>query len=168
LPGGLEPIVWIALLQFVGLLAALGGTELIRRRADLQSDRGVERTIELVTGAMIVTTVLFGLATSFWMGALLIIAITGVWESADPVIDAWVNRGLDPRSRATINSLASQANAIGQVAGGPVFGGIALAVSTPAALVIAGLVQLPSMFVLGRRRRMRLDASPTSGATPVQ
>jgi DHA3 family tetracycline resistance protein-like MFS transporter len=149
-------------------VAALGGTELVRRRADLQSDHGVERTIELVTGAMIVTTVLFGLATSFWMGALLIIAITGVWESADPVIDAWVNRGLDPRSRATINSLASQANAIGQVAGGRVFGGIALAASTPAALVIAGLVQLPSMFVLGRRRRMRLGAAPTSGATPVR
>ena len=168
MPGGVEPIVWIALLQFLGLVAAFGVTELIRRRADLQSDHGVERTIELVVGAMIVTTVLFGLASSFWLGAVLIVAMTGVWESADPVVNAWVNRGLDPRSRATINSFSSQANALGQVAGGPVFGGIALAVSTPAALVIAGLVQLPSMFVLGRRRRMRLDVAPTSAADPVQ
>ena len=168
LPGGLKPVVWIAALEFLGLVAALGVTEVIRRRADLQSDRGVERTIELVVGAMIVTTVLFGLVGSFWLGALLIIASIGVWASADPVVDAWVNRGLDPRSRATINSLASQANAIGQVAGGPVFGGIAFVVSTPAALVTAGLVQLPSMFVLGRRRRMRLDGAPTSAAMPTR
>ena len=167
LPSGLEPIVWISALHFIGLLAALGVTELIRRRADLHSDHGVERTIELVVGGMIVTTVLFGVAGSFWLGAGLIIATYAVWEASDPVVDAWVNRGLDPRSRATINSLASQAHAIGEVAGGPTFGGIALAASTPTALVIAGLVQLPSMFVLGRRRRMRLGGEPTSATVPA-
>jgi predicted MFS family arabinose efflux permease len=169
LPGGVEPIVWISGLHFVGLLAALGVTELVRRRADLQSDRGVERTIELVVGAMIVSTVLFGLAGSFWLAAALIVMVTAVWEASEPVIDAWVNRGLDPRSRATINSLASQAHAIGEVTGGPIFGTIALRGSTPAALVAAGLTQLPSMFVLGRRRRLRLIDPPTvasDAATP--
>jgi DHA3 family tetracycline resistance protein-like MFS transporter len=161
LPGGLQPIVWISALHFVGLVAALGVTELVRRRADLQSDHGVERTIELVVGGMIVTTVLFGFAGSFWMAAALLVAVYAVWEAADPVIDAWVNRGLDPRTRATINSLASQAHAIGETAGGPIFGTVALSVSTPAALVAAGLAQLPSMFVLGRRRRIRLADPPT-------
>ena len=165
LPGGLQPIVWISALHFIGIVAALGVTELIRRRADVHTDHGVERTIEFVIGGMIVTTALFGLASSFWLGAALIIAIYAVWEASDPVIDAWVNRGLDPRSRATINSLASQAHAIGEVAGGPVFGGIALGASTPAALVIAGLVQLPSMLVLGRRRRMRLSDEPSAAAS---
>ena len=48
LPAGAPAIVWISGLYFVGLVAAIGVTELVRRRADLHSDRGVERTIELV------------------------------------------------------------------------------------------------------------------------
>ena len=162
LPSGAPAIVWISGLHFVGLVAAIGVTELVRRRADLQSDRGVERTIELVVGAMIVTTVAFGLAGPFWLAAVLIVVVTAVWEASEPVVDAWVNRGLDPRSRATINSLASQAHAVGEVAGGPIFGTIALRASTPTALVAAGIAQLPSMLILGRRRRLRLDDSPPS------
>jgi DHA3 family tetracycline resistance protein-like MFS transporter len=76
-----------------------------------------------------------------------------VWEVSEPVLAAWVNRGLDPRTRATVNSLASQAHAVGEVAGGPTFGAIAVWTSTPTALVCAGLVQVPSVVVLARRRR---------------
>lgn len=160
LPAGAPAIVWISGLNFVGLVAAIGVTELVRRKADLDSDRGVERTIELVVGGMIVTAVAFGLVGSFWLAAVLMVVVTAVWEASEPVVDAWVNRGLDPRSRATINSLASQAGAVGQVAGGPTFGTVALRASTPTALVAAGLAQLPSMFVLGRRRRLRLVDPP--------
>ena len=169
LPSGADPIVWIAGIHFLGYVAALLVTELVRRKADLQSDHGVERTFELVVLGMIVSTVAFAVTGSFWVAAALLVLVEAVWEASEPVVDAWVNRGLDPRSRATINSMASQAHAVGEVGGGPLFGTIALRASTTTALVGAGLAQLPSLLVLGRRRRLRLDGPPTvdSDAAPA-
>jgi DHA3 family tetracycline resistance protein-like MFS transporter len=155
--GNLEPIVWIGMLQAGGLLCAVALTEFVRRRADLDSDHGVERVAEIVVLGMVLAVVAFGLSRSFWGATLAMFAAAAVWEVSEPVLAAWVNRGLDPRTRATVNSLASQAHAIGEVVGGPTFGTIAVRASTPTALVAAALVQLPSLLVLGRRRRLRID-----------
>jgi DHA3 family tetracycline resistance protein-like MFS transporter len=159
--GDVAPVVWIGALEAVGLLCAVGLTEVVRRRADLDSDHGVERTAGLVVIGMVLAVVAFGLSRSFWVAAIALWAAAAVWEVSEPVLDAWVNRGLDPRTRATVNSLASQAHAIGEVAGGPTFGSIAVLTSTPTALVCAGVVQLPSVAVLARRRRINMRITDT-------
>ena len=110
---------------------------------------------------MIVALVTFGLSRSFWFATISLSAAAAVWEVSEPVLAAWVNRGLDPRTRATVNSVASQAHAIGEVAGGPTFGTIAVLTSTPTALVCAGLVQVPSVVVLARRRRTAVRIAGT-------
>jgi DHA3 family tetracycline resistance protein-like MFS transporter len=159
--GNVAPVVWIAALQALGLLCAVGLTEIVRRRADLDSDHGVERTASAVVLGMIVALVAFGLSRSFWFATISLCAAAAVWEVSEPVLAAWVNRGLDPRTRATVNSVASQAHAIGEVAGGPTFGTIAVLTSTPTALVCAGLVQVPSVVVLARRRRTAVRIAGT-------
>ncbi len=58
---------------------------------------------------------------------------------------AWVNQGLDTRVRATVISASSQANALGQILGGPVLGAIGRGISLSAALVSSGLVLAPVM-----------------------
>ena len=154
--GNLAPVVWTGALEAGGLLCAVGLTEIVRRHADIDSDRGVERTAEAVVFGMIVAVVAFGLSRSFWFATIALWSAAAVWEVSEPVLAAWVNRGLDPRTRATVNSLASQAHAVGEVAGGPTFGTIAVLSSTPTALVCAGLVQVPSVVLLARRRRTAL------------
>ena len=124
--GNLAPVVWTGALEAGGLLCAVALTEVVRRRADLDSDRGVERTAGMVVVGMILAVVAFGLSRSFWVAAITLWAGAAVWEVSEPVLAAWVNRGLDPRTRATVNSLASQAHAVGEVAGGPTFGAIAV------------------------------------------
>jgi DHA3 family tetracycline resistance protein-like MFS transporter len=159
--GNVAPVVWIAGLQALGLLCAVALTEIVRRRADLDSDHGVERTASAVVVGMIVAVVAFGLSRSFWFATISLCAAAAVWEVSEPVLAAWVNRGLDPRTRATVNSLASQAHAVGEVAGGPTFGTIAVLTSTPTALVCAGLVQVPSVVLLARRRRTAVRVTGT-------
>ena len=66
-----------------------------------------------------------------------------------PIFDAWINQGLDPQTRATINSMGSQADAIGQAAGGPVLGLIGNA-RCPAALVVSGLLRCPALLLYAR------------------
>jgi DHA3 family tetracycline resistance protein-like MFS transporter len=155
--GDFPPIVWIAGLQAIALICAVLLTELARRRLDLDSDHGVERAAFLVVAGMVVSVVCFGLTNSFWTAAALLWVVAAMWEVSDPVLAAWINRDLDSATRATVNSLASQADGIGQVAGGPLWGGLALLVSVPAALVGAGLAQVPTLVVLGRRRRAHQD-----------
>jgi DHA3 family tetracycline resistance protein-like MFS transporter len=168
--GNFAPVVWTAALEAGGLLCAIALTELVRRRADLESDRGVERTAEAVVLGMIIAVVVFGLSRSFWLATIALWAAAAVWEVSEPVVAAWVNRGLDPRTRATVNSLASQAEAVGQVGGGPTFGSIAVLTSTPTALVCAGLVQLPSVVLLARRRRaaVRIDGTVPADAAAAE
>ena len=73
---------------------------------------------------------------------------------ADPVSAAWLNRNLDSATRATVISMTGQANAIGQVAGGPALGWVGSAVSIRAALLGSALVLTP-MVALYRRMIVR-------------
>ncbi|WP_156415401.1 hypothetical protein [Terrabacter sp. Soil811] len=54
----------------------------------------------------------------------------------------------------------SQANAIGQVTGGPPLGALATRTSIPVALLVAAVVQLPSVLAFLRVRR---TTTPSSG-----
>ena len=72
--GNLAPVVWIGALEARGLLCAVGLTEIVRRRADLDSDRGVERTAKAVVVGMIVAVVAFGLSRSFWFATIALCA----------------------------------------------------------------------------------------------
>jgi hypothetical protein len=70
-----------------------------------------------------------------------------------PLFTAWINQGLDPATRATINSMGGQADAVGQAMAGPVVGGVGRAVSVPWALTLAGLLRLPILFLYLRAIR---------------
>ena len=74
---------------------------------------------------LVASVVVFALTGQFWV-ALAAMWIVGALRSVrDPVFTVWINQGLDPKTRATINSIGGQADAVGQAAGGPVLGAIA-------------------------------------------
>jgi predicted MFS family arabinose efflux permease len=65
-----------------------------------------------------------------------------------------LNRSItDSSVRATVNSIANQADAIGQTAGGPIVGAIGKAVSLPAALFTSALLLVPALGLYGRVAR---------------
>jgi hypothetical protein len=66
----------------------------------------------------------------------------------------WLNQSIgDSSVRATVNSMASQADAIGQTGGGPIVGAVGRAVSLPAALVTSALFVTPALALFGRAVR---------------
>ena len=79
-----------------------------------------------------------------------------------------LNRNLDGSTRATVLSMNSQANAIGQVAGGPPLGALATRTSIPVALVVAAVVQAPTVLAFLRVRRTAGATSSVSGSVPVE
>ncbi|GLY97586.1 hypothetical protein [Actinoplanes sp. NBRC 103695] len=87
---------------------------------------------------------------------------------AAPISNAWLNRNVGSRVRATTLSLASQADAIGQVAGGPPLGLLATRTSIPVAMILAAVVFTPAAWVFARLRPNPTEAAVHKpGVTPV-
>lgn len=138
--GGWDPVVWFGIMSAVGLLLSIGATELVRRRLNTTSHTATARALLLINALLIGSVVGFGLATSFGV-ALGTIWVGGVLRRLTiPLTTAWLNQGLDPSVRATVFSMRGQADALGQVLGGPLLGVVATVVSIRASLVSAAAI----------------------------
>lgn len=148
--GGLALPVWFGVLDGGALLLGIGALAIVKRRVRLQGHAAVARVLAVVDIVLVVFAVAFALVASFWW-ALAAFWVVGTLRSVrEPVFTAWINQGLDAKTRATINSVGGQADAIGQAAGGPGIGLIARSVSVPTALVVSGLLRLPALFLYAR------------------
>jgi hypothetical protein len=95
----------------------------------------------------------FGLTSTFALALTAFWAVALLREVADPILTAWVNQGLDPDSRATVNSMSSQVGAFGEAAGGISLGAFATARGIPATLVLSGLLRAPALLLFARALR---------------
>ncbi|MBA2311401.1 MAG: MFS transporter [Actinobacteria bacterium] len=147
---GLDPLVWFGVIGAGGLLLGMGGAELVKRGVDITTHRGASRTLLLLDAGLTLSVVLFALTVGF-LPAIALIWAEGLFrEVRDPVFAAWVNQGLDSRSRATVNSMGSQVDALGQVGVGPLIGLLAVARSVQVAIVAAGLLRLPALALYSK------------------
>ena len=142
------------------MLLTLGATELVRRRVDTTSHLAVARTLFLINALLIAGMVAFGLATTFAVAAgasLLARAVRGI---NDPLATAWIHQSLEPGVRATVFSLISQADALGQIGGGPVVGALATARSIRTALVASGVALTPVLGLYAQTTRGSAEPAP--------
>ncbi|HEY7399357.1 MAG TPA: MFS transporter [Actinomycetota bacterium] len=144
-----DRIVWFGVIDAGALLLGIAATEVVKRKVDLEHVNGAARALLVIDVALIALVALFGLSGAFGLALAGIWLVAGLRTVRDSVFTAWTNRGLDAGTRATINSIVGQADAIGQTAGGPVLGVIARAASVPAAIVVSGLVRLPALVFYG-------------------
>ena len=151
--GDLPTLTWFGLINAGALLLSVFATEGVRRRVGVGSHRAVARTLLGLNTLLMGSVVAFGLAGNF------AVALSFYWASAllrrvnRPLFTAWLNQGLEPQTRATLFSLTSQMDALGQIAGGPLLGLLASALSVRAAFVAAGLLLLPATWLYGRTLR---------------
>jgi len=130
--GHTSDVLWFSIIAMVGTLLAFGFTTAF--------DRISPTTLTAHHPARL----LAGLA------ALWVRTIAGV--IAQPVSSAWMNRQLEPGVRATVLSMESQVNAIGQVVGGPARGWVGSAYSIRAALLASAGVLTPVVALYARIR----------------
>jgi len=154
---GLQPIVWFGVVRVAGMLLAIGATEVARRRVDTNSHAMVARVLSINNALLIACVVVFGLAGHWGVAFAAFMATMPLRWVRNPLYTAWVNQRLDPQVRATVISMSSQADALGQMVGGPILGAIATGASLRAALVVAGLALLPSLLLYART--IRQDAA---------
>ncbi len=157
LPGGpfavsWPPAFWFVALSLGGMLVGLIVTEPLRRRFGSSdaplSASSAGRILSVLTALSLLCMLAFAFAPSFWWAAAALTGLGVLRGLYGPLYSAWLNVGLDSRHRATVGSMAAQADALGQVSFGPLFGLAGNVWGVPTALALAALVRLPTLALL--------------------
>ncbi len=157
---GLQPVVWFGILRAAGVFLALGAVEFARRRVNMNDNRSVAGALFAVNFAILVCVMAFGLATSLALAFVLLLAIMPLRRINSPIQTAWVNQRLDSNVRATVISMSSQADALGQVLIGPILGVVATLATTRVEMIAAGLTLAPVLWLYTRTVRAAPVAEP--------
>ena len=151
---GFDPLWWFAVLAIGGSVLALFASNLLVNRV-MRGDPGtMSRTLVALSSLELVAAIAFALTGSFVLalGALWLLSLAR--RLIYPVYATWLNRSItDSSVRATVNSIANQADAVGQTAGGPLVGAVGKVVSLPAALFVSALFLLPAVGIYARAAR---------------
>ncbi|WP_151735296.1 hypothetical protein [Paenibacillus tengchongensis] len=94
--------------------------------------------------------ILLAVAPDFAWALVSVLALGTLQEIAAPVHTAWLNRRLESGSRATVLSMVSGADALGQAAGGPAVGWIGTRFSLRVSLLAAGVLLVPVAALCAR------------------
>jgi DHA3 family tetracycline resistance protein-like MFS transporter len=149
------PALWFALISLVGAVVALVGTGLLTKLSPRTlTQHHPARLLAALAGVQVLATVVFAVAGQFWLALATLWLRQATTVIAAPVRSAWMNRQLDSSARATVLSMESQLNAVGQVAGGPALGAVGSSVSVRAALLCSAAVFTPTVALYGRTRPM--------------
>lgn len=149
--GTTGPVLWFGLIGVVGTLLGLAVLELFRRRRAGALESGTPaRLLAGCAALQVVAIAVFALAGNLWLAFAMLWLRTMVDSVSRPVQLAWLNRNLEPDSRATVISMTGQANSVGQVAGGPALGWVGGAISIQAALLGSALMLSPTIALYRR------------------
>ena len=99
---------------------------------------------------MIASLIGFALAGNFVMAVVLNIGIGTIRTLLMPINSTWVNQHIDSSVRATVISMTSQVDALGQIVGGPPVGYIGERLGIRAALLTSGLILSPVLYLYAR------------------
>ncbi|MCK4975410.1 MAG: MFS transporter [Anaerolineales bacterium] len=162
--GFLQPVAWFGIIRAVGMLLSIGATEIARRKVNTNSYRNVAWVLSTVTAVLVGSLIVLSKANTFVL-AISVIWVIGVSRNViGPLYTNWVNQRLESGVRATVLSMSSQVDAIGQILGGPVLGAIGLRFSVQAAIMASGLVLSPVLALYARAIR-REERQFTKAAT---
>ena len=151
LPAGMNEVLFFGA---VGLLTQAIGFVVVRAVRNATADvsrASMSRVLTVYYAAIAVATAAFVAAGSFWVALPALLVVECLRRTEPPFFTAWVNRDLDPSTRATVLSSVSQGNALGQLSGGPVFAVMAGAGGAVFALLAGAGIILPALPLVRSR-----------------
>jgi DHA3 family tetracycline resistance protein-like MFS transporter len=151
---GLDPVVWFGVFNVVGLVAGIVITSFLVPRFEHADNSKLARALLWLTIVLSASVIVFGLAASFAVAAVAYVVARLVRRLKDPLYVTWLNRNVEDSSvRATVNSIASQSDAVGEVGGGLAIGAVGTLATLRAALVATGLLLTPAIALYARALR---------------
>jgi MFS transporter, DHA3 family, tetracycline resistance protein len=152
--GDLDPVVWFGLLWLAGMIIGFFAVGRLLKRFERGGSQIVASSLFAFTLFELAAMLLFALTGSPWVAIAAALGVFLARNLATPLYTIWLNEQItDSSVRATVHSIAGQADAIGQAGGGPVLGVIGNIWGIRAALTAGALVIAPALALYGRAMR---------------
>jgi DHA3 family tetracycline resistance protein-like MFS transporter len=152
----MPPIVWFSMLAIGEMSLGIVAAEVVRRRLNLHSSTAMRRGLFWMTAMMVAGLVVYGVTTSLLVALLAFFAFTSARGLTEPVYRTWANMHIDSRVRATVLSMQSQTDAIGQIVGGPPLGALGER-RLPLAFLASAVLLTPALWLLRCTQRPQPD-----------
>jgi DHA3 family tetracycline resistance protein-like MFS transporter len=147
---GQTETAFFGLLKAAMMVLAIFATRFVEKRLDTGSPLAIGRAMLGITFGLAAGLAGFALSPIFGLTLFIFLLIGALRNVAIPLYTAWVNQRLDSGTRATVLSMSSQVDSIGQMAGGPLAAGVAGLVSVSASILTSGLLLTPAIPLIGR------------------
>lgn len=162
-----DPAAWFALFALIGTVLALT-TSLVANKVSPERVNALHPNQLLAALTVLQVAGIIGLALfgNLWVALAAMWVRDAALALARPIQAAWLNRNVDSSSRATVLSMNGQADAIGQVVGGPPLGVLANRTSLATALVASAVILSPTALLYLRLRpteHIPEATTPTAG-----
>jgi len=153
--GNLPIITWFGVISIVAMLLTTLVVEFTNRKVDTSKQHSVVRGYMTLIALLIVVVMGFSLASGFIMAISFYWIASALRESIGPLYTTSINQNSKPEVRATVFSIASQANSVGQIFGGPILGFIATIISIRYGLFF-GAISLIIILILLLKSQLQL------------
>ena len=115
-------VTWNGVVRIGGMLLSVAAAELVQRKLDTTSHAMIVRALVFFTLLVVGGLAVFAFGSSFPLMLASLWLISLARNVIGPLYNTWMNQRLDSSVRATVISMGSQVDAVGQIAGGPVVG----------------------------------------------
>lgn len=161
LPWDNDLVLWFGIIELVGTAIALVATEALKRFHPESLAPGTPtKLLATLAAGRVLMTIVFVTAGTLWL-ALGAFWLRGVAMSAFyPVGEAWLNRNLESRTRATVLSFTEQVASVGEIGGGPPLGWVGSRFGVTSAVVTSALLYAPAIAIFGRASHLRDHVEP--------
>jgi MFS transporter, DHA3 family, tetracycline resistance protein len=164
----ITPLTFFAILSVAMMGLSVVATEIVRRKVDMNNPRLLTRTLFWFVTIMVISIVAYGLAPLFSIALVMFFMFSLARDLIGPLFSTWSNQHIDSQVRATVLSMQSQTDAIGQIVGGPPIGAVGQ-LSLRAAFVVSGAILSPATYLLHRvYRRETTQTEPVAGLVEAQ
>lgn len=161
--GTSSPAVWFTVFALIGTVLSLLTSLVVNRvSADRVNSLHPNRLLALLGAAQVVGILGLALLGNLWLALAALWLRSAAVALAHPIQAAWLNRTIASEARATVLSMNSQVDAVGQIAGGPPLGVLANRTSVSAALVTSAVVLSPVVLIYARLRPSRRPTEPAA------
>jgi len=161
--GELEPIVWFGILRVGAAILSIAAAEALVRR--IEAKRRLAPVLLVLTGFLAFGLIAFAGASGFWWAVAAYWLISATRSMMYPLYRAWLNRSVPSPVRATVLSVSSQMDALGQFAGGPAIGFVGNLRGLRAAIYTAAALLSPALPLFGSVLRRREPSLPLAEQT---
>jgi DHA3 family tetracycline resistance protein-like MFS transporter len=143
------PVVWFGIIDIVLMILGIGAAEIVRRRVDMSNQTRVKRALWWMLAFMVAGLVTFGLTQNLVVALGAMVVFSLMRGLTGPLFDTWSNQNIESDVRATVLSMQSQVDAVGQMVGGPPLGFVGQ-MSLRAAFLCSAAILSPTLYLVRR------------------